>query len=423
MAAATTEPNSRGVLPRHGASEEECSVIEPDQIVRDLQQLIEKDPDVGDLLEKSLRQAHRRAERDLNRDLFAALDWPQSLEGYYSYLQGFIRWIPKQSNAEAWRSSSPEQRYAKEVSDRMSHFYFLVDQRVGEDETAVPQNSDEFRAWMTRFARQWGNFLNTPDSFNQEMVDSFLQDAPEYHVEESLVDGRPNNPSGWVTFNQFFARQLNHGLRPITEPSNNLVPVSPADCQYIRCYDIDNESNIPAVTIKENHRYGNIKQLMEGSQYADAFANGTFVHYMLPPSAYHRYHVPVAGEVKDSFMTQGKVFMQVDLADHQLQAKDSARSGYEFSQTRGVLTVDTGTSDNGDLGVVAVIPVGMAHVASVNMTAVPGKQVAKGEEFGYFLFGGSDIIVLFQEGVRPDIDTSENFRLVGTPIARCQPIR
>ncbi len=303
----------------------------------------------------------------------------------------------------------------------MSHFYFLVDQKVGEDETAVPQNSHEFREWMTSFAREWGSFLDTPDSFGQDIVESFLEDAPEYHVEESLVDGRPNNPSGWVTFNQFFARQLNHGLRPITEPSNNLVPVSPADCQYIRWYDIDNESNIPAVTLKEHHRYGNIKQLMEGSQYADAFANGTFVHYMLPPSAYHRYHVPVAGEVKDSFVTQGKVFMQVDLEDHQLQSKDSAQSGYEFSQTRSVLTLDTGASGNGDLGVVAVIPVGMAHVASVNMTAVPGKQVAKGEEFGYFLFGGSDIIVLFQEGVRPDIDTSENFRLVGTPIARCQP--
>jgi phosphatidylserine decarboxylase len=58
-------------------------------------------------------------------------------------------------------------------------------------------------------------------------------------------------------------------------------------------------------------------------------------------------------------------------------------------------------------------------VSSVVLTAVAGTHVAKGEEFGYFQFGGSDMIILFQSGVDPQIDTSEEFRLVGTPIARC----
>ena len=66
---------------------------------------------------------------------------------------------------------------------------------------------------------------------------------------------------------------------------------------------------------------------------------------------------------------------------------------------------------------VAVVPVGMSHVASVNLTHRPGDPVAKGEEFGYFQFGGSDIIVLFQEGVDPDVDTSTGLRLVGSQIA------
>nr|WP_279637644.1 MULTISPECIES: phosphatidylserine decarboxylase [Mycobacterium] len=46
--------------------------------------------------------------------------------------------------------------------------------------------------------------------------------------------------------------------------------------------------------------------------------------------------------------------------------------------------------------------------------------MSKGEEFGYFQFGGSDIIILFQEGVSREIDTSQKFRLVGTPVARCR---
>jgi phosphatidylserine decarboxylase len=66
--------------------------------------------------------------------------------------------------------------------------------------------------------------------------------------------------------------------------------------------------------------------------------------------------------------------------------------------------------------------VGMQHVSSVVLTASEGKLMAKGEEFGYFQFGGSDLIILFQEGVKPQIDKSKEMRLVGQPIARCSTI-
>jgi phosphatidylserine decarboxylase len=395
-------------------------VPDPDQVIRDLQKLVEQDdPEVGMLLEESLRTARARAEAQLNPDLRDALDWPQDLPGYYRYLQGFIRWIPRQTDSRAWSSGS-DSRYAKEVSDRLAHFFWLVDQKV-DDDTAIGENSTAFREWLTDFARQWGSFLDTPESFSPEILDSFVKDAPEYTVEESLIDGRPNQPSGWVTFNQFFARELNPGLRPIAEPANNLVVTSPADCFYQHRYDIDAESNIPATTIKTTHRYGNIKQLLDGSQYAEDFANGTFVHYMLPPSSYHRYHVPVAGLVMESFVVSGKVYMQVDLEGDQLRSRDSAKSGYEFSQTRGVLTLDTTRDGEQDgIGVVAVVPVGMSHVASVNLTTTPDTHVAKGEEFGYFAFGGSDIIILFQDGVDPQVDTTQGLRRVGTPVAHCK---
>lgn len=76
-------------------------------------------------------------------------------------------------------------------------------------------------------------------------------------------------------------------------------------------------------------------------------------------------------------MISGKVFTQVDLQDHELKSRDSATTGYEFSQTRGVLAIDTSGSDAGDVGIVAVIPVGMSHVASVNLTAVAGRKPAR----------------------------------------------
>ena len=38
----------------------------------------------------------------------------------------------------------------------------------------------------------------------------------------------------------------------------------------------------------------------------------------------------------------------------------------------------------------------MAQVSSVNLSTEVGAILAKGEEFGYFTFGGSDIIVMFE---------------------------
>ena len=48
-------------------------------------------------------------------------------------------------------------------------------------------------------------------------------------------------------------------------------------------------------------------------------------------------------------------------------------------------------------GLVAILPVGMSMISSVNRTPEVGRALRKGEEFGYFLFGGSDIVLLFQD--------------------------
>ena len=55
--------------------------------------------------------------------------------------------------------------------------------------------------------------------------------------------------------------------------------------------------------------------------------------------------------------------------------------------------------DTGKYGLVALIPMGMAHVSSVNFekNVQAGNKFKKGDMLGNFLFGGSDFIMLFQE--------------------------
>jgi len=397
-------------------------VTAPEDIIQQLRTTLAEHEGLSIMLEKSVRRARERAEADLDPDLFDALDWPGNLDEYEQYLRGFLRWVPQESGARAWHKQDGGTSSSREISDRLAHFFWLIDQKDGDDGKAIGESSAAFRQWCTAYAREWGAFLDTPESFSQDILDSFTTNSPEFTVGESLVGGRPNAPSGWLSFNQFFARELNPGLRPITDPASNLVVTSPADCTFQHTYDIGERSEIPPTTLKGTHIYGTIDQLLAGSRYADTFAGGTFAHYMLPPWAYHRFHLPVSGRIEESFVIQGTVVLEVDLVEHEFVSSDATTTGFEFSQTRGVLTLDTTGSPTGDLGIVAVVPVGMSHVGSVVLTAAEGTQVSKGDEFGYFQFGGSDVILLFQAGVATQVDTSTSPRHVGSPAVRCQPI-
>lgn len=123
----------------------------------------------------------------------------------------------------------------------------------------------------------------------------------------------------------------------------------------------------------------------------------------------------------DCYPLTGQVCLKVQFASpnpgepgDQFQAYDLATDGYELQQNRGVLTIDTSESPDGDVGIVAVVPIGMCQVSGVNMIHEVGAPCRKGDEFGYFTFGGSDIIVLFQEGIDPQYN-QDFFDVAGPP--------
>lgn len=374
------------------------------------------------LLLDSLVKARKKGSEELDECLYDILPWPLNLVEYIGYLNEFSTWIPQQSDNPAWRD--PKTGNSQEVYDRLCHFYYLVDQGVGPNGTTIVQNVEGFKEWLVDFAKLWGSFLDTTESFNNRILETFKKYAPKYTIGDSLMkDGSPNSPSGWLTFNQFFARELNPGLRPISNPFINSVITSPADCTYRMHYQISKDSQIDKIRIKKTHNAASIVELLKGSKHAHAFAGGTFVHYFLGPYSYHRFHTPVSGILDECYAVQGLTYLEVniDAKTKQFNAPDNAENGYQFEQARGIVTIDTRDSPYGNMGIVAVIPVGMCQVSSVNMTGTQGKETLKGDEFGYFLFGGSDIILLFQEGYAPVIDTCSNYRLYGTDISICPP--
>jgi len=354
---------------------------------------------------------------------------PRDVDDFPEHDAQVARWVPQQHPEPVWQRKPLA---SSELYDRCVHFYYLVNQPLKEggdtddDDDDTLQDHPWFSEWLVAFAEDWGSFLDSPESIKDVSLEGFAQYAPQYNISASLkTDGTPNTPSGWRTFNQFFARRLNPGLRPVAEPTNNKVPTAPTDCVFVERFDVADDGSLPEITIKGTHRVASVRELLRGSRYADAFKGGVFAHYFLGPHGYHRYHLPVAGKVVESYVVLGKATADVRIGDDgEFDVPDSARKGYEFAQARGVLVVDTKDSPFGDVGLVAVVPVGMAQVDSVNMIHEVLTDGHKGDEFGYFLFGGSDIAILFQAKANAHIDTNPDpslYRLYGTPIGTLHP--
>ena len=310
-----------------------------------------------------------------------------SLDAYLEYVNDMVTWTPR----EVGDSQSVYLEIVK--------FYFILDQeplrslqspiQPGADGPLTPLSQ-----WIVDFANAWGLYMDTPESAS--MVASFKTD-PAFDWDAYMPP-----PSGYLTFNQFFARHTKPGVRPISAISDNSVVVSPADCTFVGWWPISETSSINVygknqdnvVTVK-GIRWS-IEQLLEGSEYADRFRGGVFTHSFLNTYDYHRWHAPVQGKVLEARVIPGQAYLDVDvvpkLIDGELVPHLNAldNTGYQFVQSRGLVVLDS------PIGLVACLPMGMAQVSSVVLTAEVGKTLHKGEELGYFQFGGSDFVMVFE---------------------------
>jgi phosphatidylserine decarboxylase len=325
-------------------------------IVEELIALLASRLDLADALMESIHKADRPD----------VVTLPQ----YYDFLNAMVTLVPTDRNLNTF----------------VLKFYYLIDLSPG----GILQTDASFQRWTRKFAEDWGAFLDTTES--AKGIDGFFSD-PSYHIADYYVA-----PSGWLTFNQFFARQVRPGKRPVEGRCDDRVIVSPADSVFQGQWLIQCDSKITAKGFTWS-----ISNLLDGSPYQDKFKSGVFTHSFLNINDYHWFHLPVGGVVKEVRKIPGNVTMDVvKKADGSLGIVDG--TGYQFTQDRGLIVIDS------PLGLVAVLPIGMAQVSSVNLTAEVGADLPKGEQFGFFSFGGSDIVTLFEaDKVRLDAKVGTHY--------------
>ncbi len=319
-----------------------------------------------------------------------------SRAAYYNWVNELYYWVPT------------ETKDAKNVYNHICEFYFILDQAPvkGLQNKISPKNTNEpltaLSQWIVDFANAWGEWMDTTDSITHESIRSF-QAAPMYNMDEYMPP-----PSGYKTFNQMFARHVKPGMRPIAAIGDERVFVSVADSTISGSWQInqDNTIHVQSGRITIKHLDWSMDELLHESPYRDRFQGGLFMHAFLNTTDYHRLHVPVSGRVLEARVIQGQAYldveaMKIDANSHTLRGKRTFNAeddtGYQFAQTRGLIVIDS------PFGLVAVLPIGMAQVSSVDMTAEVGKKLHKGDEFCYFQFGGSDHVILFGASVNVNL--------------------
>jgi phosphatidylserine decarboxylase len=223
--------------------------------------------------------------------------------------------------------------------------------------------------------------------FKNALVRAFLG---LYSVDMS--EARQTDPYAYTSFNEFFTRALKDTIRPIE--ANARAIACPVDGAISEAGIIDGDALLQA----KGRRY-RLGELLIGQTWAGNFEGGSFATIYLAPFDYHRVHMPLRGDLKETVYVPGRLFS--------VNAATAAGVPRLFARNERVLTLfDTA------FGQMALIMVGALNVGSMAtvwagditpaprraVTTLPPRSVTldKGEELGRFNMG-STVILLFEK--------------------------
>lgn len=225
------------------------------------------------------------------------------------------------------------------------------------------------RAW---FSRWYGWRMDRPGS--RRKIAPFLE---TYRLDPGEF-AQP--PETFRTFNEFFFRQLRPGARPV-HPDPRAV-VFPADGRHLAFPSLNQAD---AFFVK-GQRFDLARFLGGDRALLARYSGGAAVFSRLCPVDYHRFHFPVTGTASVTRRIDGWLWSVSPIALRR-------RLAYLWENRRWLTEIE-----NTPAGRVLMVEIGATNVGSTVYTFTPGRAFPKGAEKGYFRFGGSAVLTLFEPG-------------------------
>ena len=228
------------------------------------------------------------------------------------------------------------------------------------------------------FSTLYGKLQDMP--FSRRKIESFVTSLG-IEMKEAEREGIEE----YEHFNDFFYRKLKEDARLVCKDADCLA--SPADGRVLVYDKIDIHQVAQVKGI--NYRLG---ELLQDEDMASAYQGGTCIVIRLCPADYHRFHFSDSGIPGTSTGIEGMYYSVNPVA-----LKKVAEI---YTQNKREIT-----SFNSDhFGKIAILEVGATCVGSIIQTYIPQQKVKKGQEKGYFKFGGSTVILFLEPGTI-DIDS------------------
>lgn len=181
------------------------------------------------------------------------------------------------------------------------------------------------------------------------------------------------------SFNDFFYRKLKPSARPIV--ADVKAAALPADGRHLVIPDVSQCRDFFVKGVAFD-----LPALVGDAALARQFAGGSVLISRLCPTDYHRFHFPTDGIPDTPRLIHGPLYSVSPIA---LMRRPSIL----WENKRYVTKLRTPS-----FGDVLVLEIGATCVGSVVHTAPPEQAVLKGDEKGYFRFGGSCVITIFEAG-------------------------
>lgn len=225
----------------------------------------------------------------------------------------------------------------------------------------------------------YGDMQEKPASADK--IQPFIKD---YGVDMSIAQKQ-----NFKSFNDFFIRKLRPEARPLA--ADSLTVSSPADGKILAYTNINNSDfYIKGVRF-------NVQSFLNNTELSKKYENGAMIVFRLAPPDYHRYHFPVSGITASSNIKIDGDYYSVS----PLALREKAEIFWLNKREYGVIK-------SWIFGDVVMVEVGATMVGSMIQT-YKGTTVKKGEEKGYFKFGGSTVVLLFEKDkIKIDADLLSN---------------
>ena len=343
-----------------------------------------KDPELRALMQKALDQAHEQNPDHISNPAF-------TLEELYDFIDWSCRCLP-------WECINTE-RFSTlydRVDQSLNYFWFVFGQYLDElkdKDYYIPtlEYHEPIATWIKKYSIDWGRYLSSEESWSDEQLEKQLHDSTF-----GMDKGWYSTENIWHSYNEFFSRRL---IDPSVRPIGEAELVSPADSRPEGFFAIKADGYIEdeGVQIK-GHKFYTVDDLLHKKEYAGLFHNGTLTHTFLSVRDYHRYHFPIDGKIIDMYKIDafnavgGHTHYDPEEKCYTFICSDSS---WQARETRDCVILDT------KFGHVACLPIGMSQVCSCNFEEdlKIGDEVRKGDPMGYFLFGGSDFVMVFESKV------------------------